>query len=67
MAQCVVLDSRSNLQLSTTQPCEGFYLVETSDIETHLSGTEVSLIFGAAASLYALVFVFKLALKQMGF
>lgn len=67
MPQCFVVDSNSNLKASTAVPCDGLYLLETSDIENQLSAVEVSLIFGAAASLYALVFVFKLALKQLGY
>ncbi|AQS36123.1 hypothetical protein Sps_00934 [Shewanella psychrophila] len=35
--------------------------------QSTLTQTDVSLLFSAAATLYALVFVFKLALKQMGY
>ena len=35
--------------------------------QSTLTQTDVSLLFTAAASLYALVFIFKLSLKQMGY
>ena len=66
MSQCFIVDSNSNLKLSTAVPCDGFYLVESSDIESQLSSTEALLFVGAAVSLYGLVYIFKLARIQLG-
>lgn len=67
MTLCVVQLPDNSLLVSSTQPCDGFYLVESRDLEGQLSSTEVGLLFSACASLYALVFVFKLARRQFGF
>lgn len=55
------------LVVTQAQTCSTYYLVEAKDLEGQLSATEVLLLFGAAASLYALVFVFKIARRQLGF
>lgn len=54
------------LVVSTAETCSTYYLVETQDLDSKLSAYEVGLLFGAAASLYAAVFVFKLARRQFG-
>ncbi|EHC03944.1 hypothetical protein Sbal625DRAFT_4374 [Shewanella baltica OS625] len=67
MTLCVVQQPDNSLLVSSTQPCDGFYLVEARDLEGQLSATEVGILFSAAASLYAVVFVFKIARRQLGF
>lgn len=59
--------SEATLVVSETTPCDGYYLVEAKDLQGQLSASEVLLLFGAAASLYAVVFVFKIARRQFGF
>ena len=54
------------LVLSKSEPCD-FYLIETKDLNSQLSAYEVGILFGAAALLYAVVFVFKLSRRQFGF
>jgi hypothetical protein len=81
MPQCVTdlgngyyLDSAPVDSDNPNPQCD-FYIVVPSDYnssvanvpESHLTYVEVSLIFTAAAFLYSLVFVYKLALKQLGF
>lgn len=67
MALCVVQQPDQSLVVSTTRPCEGYYMVETQDLQGTLSATEVGILFSAGASLYALTFVFKLARRLLGF
>ena len=67
MTLCVVQQPDNSLLVSSTQPCDGFYLVDARDLQGQLSASEVLLLFGAAASLYAVVFVFKIARRQFGF
>ncbi|WP_064608531.1 hypothetical protein [Photobacterium sp. J15] len=68
MSMCVVTDPQTNnLVLSTEVPCNGYLLVAETDIQNQITGTEVGLLFGAACSAYALQFVIKLALMQLGF
>ncbi|MGI1988788.1 hypothetical protein [Shewanella glacialipiscicola] len=55
------------LVLSQADTCSTYYLVEAKDLEGQLTGSDVGLLFSACASLYALVFVFKLARRQFGF
>lgn len=70
MSLCAVLipnsTSGNTIQINTQPPCD-FYLVEAEDLEGQLTGSDVGLLFSACASLYALVFVFKLARRQFGF
>lgn len=70
MALCAVLipnaTSGNSIQINTQPPCD-FYLVESKDLEGQLTGSDVALLFSACASLYALVFVFKLARRLLGF
>ncbi len=61
-----VIESEGLLRISHAVPCDGFLLL-TNASENMLVKESVLLLFGAAASLYALVFVFKLLLKQLGF
>lgn len=67
MTLCVVQQPDNSLLVSSTQPCDGFYLVDARDLQGQFSATEVGILFSAAASLYALTFVFKLIRRQIGF
>jgi hypothetical protein len=72
LALCVVektvgLNSTKFLSVVDENPCTGFLLLSEQDLQSHLSFNEVSLLFGAAASLYALVYVFKLSRRLLGF
>ncbi len=55
------------LVVSNSSTCSSYYLVEAKDLEPQLSSYEVVILFGAAVSLYAVVFIFKLARRQLGF
>lgn len=70
MSICVVtkvVGSVDVLALSTVSPCDGMVFVESADLIGQLGPTEVGVLFSACVALYALSFVFKMALRQMGF
>lgn len=68
MSICVTVDETSkNLVSSSAIPCDGYYLLSETDLQATLDMNDVFLLFGAAASLYAISFVFRLALKQLGY
>lgn len=53
------------LVLSKSSTCD-FYLIETKDLQSHLSAYEVGLFIAGATTLYCLAFIFNLARKSMG-
>ncbi|GAD29674.1 hypothetical protein PLEI_1327 [Photobacterium leiognathi lrivu.4.1] len=64
---CVKAVENNLLQVSNSVPCDGYYLLAETDIQNTLSAESVFALVGAAASLYALVYVIKFILKQLGF
>lgn len=71
MALCVIEVPNglngTRLTVSNSDPCEGYLLVEAVQLEDHLTQTEVTALFSAGAGLYALVFVFVLCRRLIGF
>lgn len=72
MALCVVqktigLASDVHLIVVNQTPCLGTLLLSETDLQSHLSYSEVSLLFASAVGLYATVFVFQLGRKSLGF
>lgn len=67
MSICVVIDSVGNLVSSNSIPCDGVLLLAETDIANQITPELVGIMFAACASIYALVFVIKLSLQQIGF
>lgn len=65
MTICVTLDENNYLVRSFEQPCTSYYLVESTDLTNSLTSTDVLALFGAATSLYALVFLFRMIRRVM--
>lgn len=67
MSICVKSDASGQLYTSTAVPCDGYLLVSHEDVKDQLDSTVVMTLFVACASLYALVYVFKVARRMLGF
>ncbi len=68
MSICVKVDSlTNNLVSSSAIPCDGYLLLAETDIQNQITAETVFALFGATATLFAIVFVVKLGLQQLGF
>lgn len=68
MSICVTVDETTkNLVSSSAFPCDGYYLLTETDLQSTFEINDVFLLFAAAASVYAISFVIRLALKQLGY
>lgn len=66
MSLCVITNSTNQLVISSTVPCQGTLLLESADVVSAFGAKEALSLVGACASLYALVYIFKLARRSMG-
>ena len=74
MSLCLVVNPDNSLSVSDILPCSGTVVVSDTDLSAFLNSVEpildidsVSSLFAAAVSLYALTFIIRIILRQMGF
>jgi hypothetical protein len=67
VSQTVGLNPEQFLVVSDAVPCNGTLLLDSTDLIGSLDASNVGLLIGACAALYALTFVFNLGRKQLGF